>query len=137
MAYPQYAPAYAPRHYDGQHSQYGPYPVTRSTRSFVATWLLSWLFGTLGIDRFYLGKVGTGLLKLLTLGGLGLWTFVDLLVVLCGGQRDKDGLPLAGYRERRGVAWAVTLLVVLVGCAASYWAYRNGYSDVEIGTYQY
>ncbi len=137
MSSTQYAPAYA-AHYDGQHpqySQYGPYPVARSTRSFVATWLLSWLVGSLGIDRFYLGKVGTGLLKLVTLGGLGLWTFVDLLVVLCGGQRDSDGLPLAGYREHRGVAWTITLLVAVVAGAASFWAWRNGY-DTEL-TYQY
>ncbi|MDR3068282.1 MAG: TM2 domain-containing protein [Cellulomonas sp.] len=137
MPYTQYAPAYA-AHYDSQHSQYsqyGPHPVTRSTRSFVATWLLSWLLGPLGIDRFYLGKVGTGLLKLVTLGGLGLWAFVDLLVVLCGGQKDKDDLPLSGYREHRNVAWAVTALVVVVGGAVGFWAWRNGY-DTE-PTYQY
>jgi len=136
MSYPRYAPAYAP-HVDGQYSQYGPYPAARSTRSFVATWLLSWLFGTLGIDRFYLGKVGTGLLKLFTLGGFGLWAFVDLLVVLSGGQRDKDGLPLAGYREHRGVAWALTLLVTVASWAASYWAYRNGYVHTDFAIDRY
>jgi len=137
MAYTQYAPAYASHHHDGQYSQYGPYPVTRSTRSFVATWLLAWLVGTLGIDRFYLGKSGTGLLKLVTLGGLGVWTLVDLVVVLCGGQHDKDGLPLAGYHERRVVAWAVTAGVTAAAWVASWLAYRNGYSGGEIATYQY
>ncbi len=129
MSSTPYAPVYA-THFDGhhrQHSQYGPYPVTRSTRSFVATWLLSWLVGSLGIDRFYLGKVGTGLLKLVTLGGLGVWTFVDLLVVLCGGQRDKDGLPLAGYGQHRAVAWTVTLLAAAVAGTVSFLAWRNGY----------
>ncbi|MCL2090731.1 MAG: TM2 domain-containing protein [Micrococcales bacterium] len=135
MSYPQYAPAYAP-HYDGQYSQYGPHPVACSARSFVATWLLAWLGGPLGIDRFYLGKVGTGLLKLFTLGGLGLWAFADLLVVLCGGQRDSDDLPLAGYREHRGLAWAITGATAVVGGAVSYWAWRNGY-DTELSTYQY
>ncbi|MCL2465960.1 MAG: TM2 domain-containing protein [Micrococcales bacterium] len=137
MAYTQCAPAYASHHNDGQYSQYGPYPVTSSTRSFVTTWLLALLVGTLGLDRFYLGKLGTGLLKLVTFGGLGVWALVDLVAVLCGAGHDKDGLPLAGYREHRLVAWTITAVVTATACGVSWWAYRNGYSDGEIGTYQY
>ncbi|MCL2849076.1 MAG: TM2 domain-containing protein [Micrococcales bacterium] len=135
MAISQYAPAYAAHHHDGQYSQYGPHPLTRSTRSFVATWLLAWAFGTIGLDRFYLGKAGTGLLKLVTLGGLGLWTLVDLVIVLCGAQHDKDGLPLAGYGKHRAMAWAVTVAVTAVAWTLSILAYRNGYSDAGVGTY--
>jgi hypothetical protein len=78
-------------------------------KSFVVTWLLALLLGVLGIDRFYLGKSGTGVLKLLTTGGFGVWALIDLLIVLSGGQRDFVGRPLAGYRKHRGVAWLVTL----------------------------
>ena len=49
---------------------YGQPPV--SNKSFLATWLLSLLLGVFGVDRFYLGKVGTGILKLVTFGGLGI-----------------------------------------------------------------
>jgi hypothetical protein len=115
-------PAQAPAHPGAGYPQSGHpavnhpggqpgYPLAgpaESPKSFVATWLLSLLLGGLGVDRFYLGKVGTGILKLLTLGGLGIWALVDLIVVLSGATRDKQGLPLAGYRNHRTMAWIVT-----------------------------
>lgn len=83
-------------------------------KSFLATWLLSYFLGGLGVDRFYLGKVGTGVLKLLTLGGLGIWWLIDLIITLVGGQRDKIGRPLAGYDQYKTIAWIVTgVLLVL------------------------
>ena len=42
---------------------------------------LSVLFGLLGVDRFYVGHTGVGFAKLFTLGGLGLWAFVDLFLI--------------------------------------------------------
>lgn len=83
-----------------------------SDKSFVVTWLLSFVVGGLGVDRFYLGKVGTGILKLVTLGGLGVWTLIDLILVLAGAQRDRAGRPLRGYDANRKVAWIVTGAVV-------------------------
>lgn len=90
-------------------------PVQTSQKSFVATWLLAWFLGTLGIDRFYLGKIGTGVLKLITAGGFGIWSLVDLIITLTGNQHDSRGLPLAGYYENRKTAWTVTIIVFAVG----------------------
>ena len=42
--------------------------------------IISWCFGYLGADRIYKGQVGLGVLKLLTLGGLGIWWLVDALI---------------------------------------------------------
>lgn len=84
-------------------------------KSFVVTWLLSLFLGIFGIDRFYLGKIGTGVLKLVTLGGLGIWALVDLIIVLTGAARDKRGLPLDGYQGVRAAAWAITAAVVIFG----------------------
>jgi TM2 domain-containing membrane protein YozV len=73
-------------------SQYAsPAPVPLSPKSWLATLLLSIFLGEFGIDRFYLGKVGTGILKLITLGGFGLWWLIDLILVIAGAMKDSRG----------------------------------------------
>jgi TM2 domain-containing membrane protein YozV len=67
-------------------------PVSPHSRLVAA--LLCFFFGVLGVHRFYVGKVGTGVLQILTAGGLGVWTLIDFIVILVGGFRDKNGLPL-------------------------------------------
>ena len=63
----------------------------KSDKDFVVLVLLSVLVGGLGIDRFYLGKYGTGILKLITLGGLGLWWLIDLILIVMGKMTDAEG----------------------------------------------
>ncbi len=63
-----------------------------SPKDFVPLVLLCFFFGVLGIHRFYVGKIGTGILMLLTLGGFGIWLLIDMIVIACGGFRDKQGL---------------------------------------------
>jgi len=66
-----------------------------SEKKFVPAVLLCFFLGGLGIHRFYLGKTGTGILMLLTLGGLGIWTIIDLVRLVIGSLGDKEGRPLA------------------------------------------
>lgn len=66
----------------------------KSDKDFVATVLLCFFLGALGIHRFYVGKVGTGILMLLTAGGLGIWTLIDFIRIIIGDFKDKNGLPI-------------------------------------------
>lgn len=56
--------------------------------------ILSVLLGSLGVDRFYLGYTGLGILKLLTCGGLGIWTLIDLIRICTVSLKAADGSEL-------------------------------------------
>lgn len=64
---------------------------TQSPKSYVAAVLLCFFLGTLGFHRFYVGKIWTGILMILTLGGFGIWQIIDFVVIVCGRFRDKRG----------------------------------------------
>jgi TM2 domain-containing membrane protein YozV len=57
--------------------------------------LLSVFVGVFGIDRFYLGKIGTATLKLLTFGRFTIWAIIDIFLIAIKRLDDKEGYPLA------------------------------------------
>lgn len=83
------APGQQPYGYPGQYN--GPV----SDKSFVTALILSVLLGSLGVDRFYLGYTGLGILKLITFGGCGIWALIDLILIAIGKLGDAQGRPLA------------------------------------------
>ncbi len=66
----------------------------KSEKGFVPAILLCFFLGFLGVHRFYVGKIGTGLLMLITFGGFGIWTLIDFVVIVTSNFKDKQGLPI-------------------------------------------
>jgi len=91
-------------------------------RHFLAVFFISFMWGPFAIDRFYLGKWGTGILKLVTFGGFGFWVLVDLALIMSGAMKDKQGremLQVAEYKKfaAKTVLWFAVILgaAVLLG----------------------
>jgi len=69
-------------------------PLPVSEKSQGTAFLLSFFLGWLGVDRFYLGYTGLGVLKLLTCGGCGIWSLIDLVMIGGGSMKDAQGCVL-------------------------------------------
>jgi TM2 domain-containing membrane protein YozV len=72
----------------------------RSDKSLLIAAILAGLFFfTLigGLHRFYIGKIGTGILMLITFGGLGIWALIDLIVLITGNFRDRDNNRITNW----------------------------------------
>ena len=72
--------------------------VNASPKSRLITLLLCIFVGGLGIHRFYVGKIGTGVLWLLTAGCFGIGALVDLIMIACGSFKDSDGKPVTDWQ---------------------------------------
>ena len=68
--------------------------MNESDKKMVVAVLLCFFIGIIGVHRFYVGKVGTGILMIVTLGGLGIWALVDLIMIITGSFKDKENRKL-------------------------------------------
>ncbi len=66
-------------------------PVEVSDKDYIPTLLLCFFLGSFGVHRFFVGKIGTGILMLVTLGALGFWTLIDFIMIAIGSFKDKQG----------------------------------------------
>lgn len=68
-----------------------------SEKTILPAFILCFFLGIFGAHRFYVGKIGSGVAQLLTLGGLGIWSFIDFIVILIGKFKDKQGNTLSKW----------------------------------------
>lgn len=65
-----------------------------SDKEWLVTLLLAFFLGVFGVHRFYTGHTGIGVVQLLTLGGCGIWSFIDFILIIVGSFKDANGRPL-------------------------------------------
>ena len=72
-------------------------PAGTSDKRILPAMLLCLFLGFLGVHRFYVGKIGTGILELITFGGLGIWVLIDFILIVVGAFKDKAGNTLTEW----------------------------------------
>ena len=93
--YPGSQPQGYQQPYPQPYQQPGVAPIMVGQQKDWLTMLLLCLFGGwLGIHSFYAGKTVFGIIQLVTIGGCGIWTLVDLIMIITDNYRDGNGLPL-------------------------------------------
>ncbi len=71
--------------------------MEKSDKKKLPAFLLCFFLGCFGLHRFYVGKIGTGILQLITLGGVGIWALIDLIMILVGNFADSNGQKLEDW----------------------------------------
>jgi TM2 domain-containing membrane protein YozV len=107
-----------------------------SPRPYLTTLWFSLFLGALGIDRFYLGKWRSGLLKLITLGGFSIWLLVDTVLISLGRVKDNHGQDLAGFKVNSiTVKLSSLILVALLIGTALFETFVSGNNSASANTH--
>lgn len=101
---------------------------------YVTATYFSLFLGILGVDRFYMGYVGLGILKLITIGGLGIWWLIDLIWIGLGNAKTKSGTRLVRNEADNKVVLlgiCIFLLIQAVGAIAGTISYASTLDSID------
>jgi TM2 domain-containing membrane protein YozV len=88
--------------------------INTNTKSPTTALLLCLFLGNFGIHRFYVGKIGTGILMLLTFGGLGIWTLIDLALIISNKFTDNRGNVIELLKNPLQFKTVMMIIVVMI-----------------------
>lgn len=83
-------------------------------KSYVVTLLLALFFGALGVHRFYTGRVLSGIAQLLTMGGFGVWTFIDIIMLTLGKFKAANDQELDSYNKGCGLLVLAIMIMLFI-----------------------
>ena len=83
---------------------------TKNVNWTLTVWM-SYFFGSLGVDRFIMGKIGTGIVKLLTLGGFGIWSLIDLILIM--SSYNFEGVDWDFPKSKKGHIIGISVLLLI------------------------
>lgn len=89
-------------------------PKPTNERSYVATLLLAFFLGSLGIHRFYTGYILIGIIQLLTAGGCGFWALIDIIAISLNKYNDAEDNELADYNPGCGLFVLIFIVLAFV-----------------------
>lgn len=90
-------------------------PAPEGQKDYLTAWLLSYFLGIFGVDRFYLGYTGLGIVKLLTLGGCGIWALIDWILIFAGVLKDSKGQPLKDRQKNLKLTVIIFVVLLVLG----------------------
>jgi TM2 domain-containing membrane protein YozV len=106
----------------------------QSDTAYLTATYFSLFLGFLGVDRFYLGHPGLGILKLLTLGGLGIWWLIDLIWIALGNATTKRGVRLVRTEADTRLVYVgvgIFLIVQIVGVIVGTISYESTLDSID------
>jgi TM2 domain-containing membrane protein YozV len=106
----------------------------QSDTAYLTATYFSLFLGFLGVDRFYLGHPGLGILKLITLGGLGIWWLIDLIWIALGNATTKRGVRLVRTEADTRLVYVgvgIFLIVQIVGVIVGTISYESTLDSID------